>query len=422
MGVDRLTSRHAIATCGLLVALTPAVAAANARVVGRVVGADGKPAAGAKVRVTQTDTGIWIPLFAPTGPTRVVTDTVAGADGRYSSPLPDAYVAGTETDTDWIVSASKPAEPGQRSGPVSSLEFEVNTALQEAPDLPLWESTPTISLDGYRATVRLSEQPPQGDPYVFLGPERVKGTSASFDLRLQEPASGTTLREESIQARGVAYADVRVGHREGRTIYHLALASPTVAPATLPALVPPSRGSPCKLTSADGRVTDAQPCLATDGKFIAAVSQPSTTSTTTAAGVTSVTVELVSPVDVESVFVRGCDGTCVVEVSADGATWARSTDVQVDRPNSEIIAVARFPTVPGARAVRVSRPGGTLSLTELSAWPARPAGSPAPAASVAQPPDVRPEKIPVGAAVAAALLLGAVATGMVVVAATRRST
>jgi hypothetical protein len=428
--VDRLTRRYAGGMASMMLVLSPAAVFADARVAGRVVASDGTPAAGVKVRVVQTDTGVGFPLLNPTGPTRAITETVAGADGRYSSSLPEAYVRGSETDADWIVTASKPAAAGQASGSTSSFEFEVNTAVQEAPDLPLWDSTPAVSLDGYRARVTVPGSPPRNTtPYVFLGQENVKGTSGAFDVRALEPASGPP-PTTPVVAAGRAYADVRVSHREGRTIYHQTITSPTVAPA-LPDLIPPSRGSPCKVTFADGRVIDARPCPATDGNLTVSVSDARPASgnarntTTTLAGVTSVTVELITPVDVESVFVRDCHRDCLVEVSADGSVWAQPRNLEVvELRVGDTTAVARFAPVPGARSVRVSNPGGTVALTEISPWPARPPGSPPASASGAPPSDgvavpLDAKERPVGVLVAAAFLLGVTGAGVAVVAVTR---
>jgi hypothetical protein len=433
--VDRLTPRRAIGRSSFILMLFPAaflgdsssMAAADASVAGRVVAAGGTPAAGVNVRVVQTDTSSFqLPLFAPRGPTREITQTVAGADGRYSSRLPGAYVAGSETDADWIVSATKPAAAGQTAGPTSSFEFEVNTAVQEAPDLPLWESTPRVSVDGYRADIAVPPDLPSGPaPFVYLGDRWAKGASASFDLRVLELAAGAK-PDAPTMVRGVAYADVTVAHRDGRTIYHQVITSPAVAAPALPPLVPPSRGSPCTVTFADGRTTDAQPCPATDGDLSASVSpsQPRTMSadgrtTTTLAGVRSVTVNLTAPVDVESVFVRNCS-ECTVEVSADGSTWARPRKVDtIFQPRIDFIAVARFTRVPGARFVRVGQPE-TASFTEVSVWPARPPGSPSPADEVAAP--VPATARSTGVALVAAVLLGVVTAGTAVVARRARRT
>ena len=289
--MDPLTRRRAAGASSIMLLMSPAavfsVTAADAQVAGRVVAGDGTPAAGVTVRVVQTDTGVELPLFNPTGPTRMITETLAGADGRYSSPLPGAYVPGRETDADWIVSASKPAAAG--------------------------------------------------------------------------------------------HADVRVTHGEGRTIYHQRVTSATVAPA-LPPLVPPSRGAPCKVAFADGRVTDDQGCPATDGNLTVpaweAFSRPSAgggNTTTTLARVTSVTVELRTAIDVESVFVRNCHRDCLVEVSAGGSAWARP---------------------------RTTPPTGT------------------PIDGVAVPLGTG-DRRPVGVIVAAAILLGAVGAGAAVLAVTR---
>lgn len=139
----------------------------------------------------------------------------------------------------------------------------------------------------------------------------------------------------------------------------------------------------------------------------------------------SVTVGFATAIDVESVFVRDCHRDCVVEVSADGSTWVGPRDMEVVQlAGADTMAVARFAPIPGARSVRVSHPGGSLSLTEISAWPARPPGSPSaspsappPISGVATPLGVKQR--PVGVLVAAAALLGAVSAGVVILAVAR---
>lgn len=372
----------------LLVAPSPIPASArqvsttsDARVVGRVVTADGAPAPGVPMRIVKTDTGVF------PGPSRTIASLRTGGDGRYSGSLPGAYIVGTETDADWIITASRPAGRGETEGATSSFELEVNTAVQEAPDLPLWESTPAVTIDGYRVHVSVPGGPPAGvDPHVVLGPTTANGRSGEFDLRSFEP--GGDGGRGAMTAAGVAHADITVGHREGRTIYHQRIRTPTVA-VKEPPLVPPSRGAPCGMVLTDGSVIAADGCAATDGDFSATVRPAGSTtttgpaSTTPSPGVASVTVELARATDVESVFVRRCDRTCTVEVSANGSSWVKPRSVEAGSSHEGTVLIARFEPVTGARSVRVSRPGGSLSLSEISAWPARPPGSPAPPTTLA---------------------------------------
>ena len=159
---------RALAVCGFVLLLSTAAApvgtkqvsaaAVNARVVGTVVDPDGSPVAGVDMTIVVTDTGFH--FFSP--PSSTVADTTTGDDGGYAGTLPDAYVAGTETDADWIVTASRRPRPGETAGPESSFEFEVNTAVQEAPALPYWDETPAVSIDGYQATVEEPGSSPPG--------------------------------------------------------------------------------------------------------------------------------------------------------------------------------------------------------------------------------------------------------------------
>jgi hypothetical protein len=125
----------------------------DARLVGRVVTADGAPAPDVAMKIVKTDTGVF------PGPSRTIATMKTRADGSYSGSLPGAYVAGTETDADWIITASRPARRGEAEVASSSFELEVNTAVQEAPDLPLWDSTPTVTVDGYRVHVSVAAHP-----------------------------------------------------------------------------------------------------------------------------------------------------------------------------------------------------------------------------------------------------------------------
>ena len=161
--------RQAVGAFGLVFLLSTAAAPsvgrqtapapADAEVVGRVVDPDGSPVAGLDVGIVETDTGVHI-FSSP--PSYTVDSTTTGLDGGYAGLLPGAYVAGTETDADWIVTASRRPGPGQAAGAESSFEFEVNTAVQEAPPLPFWDVSPTVSIEGYEATVDLPGTAPPG--------------------------------------------------------------------------------------------------------------------------------------------------------------------------------------------------------------------------------------------------------------------
>ncbi len=329
----------------------------DARVVGTVVRADGSPATGATVTVRVTDTGLVI-FGSPED--KAVSTTKTDAAGRYGSVLPKSYVPGMETSDDWFVTASLPAGSGDKAGPRSSFEFEVNTALQEAPPLPIWEAEPAVTVDGLQARVTANGRPP-AEGYatsVFLGGMALPTSAATFDLRLLEP-EGPAQRSELIFGAQAA-GNVTVRHAEGRTIYHQRLVT-RQRTVTVALPVAPSRGSPCVVTLPGGESVRRTSCAATDGKFSAAVRAPS------GAKPASVTVELTTAVDTGAVFVRGCDGFCHVEVSADGSAWTKAGGSRADA--SSDVWVGGIRNAGPVRFVRVATPDLGSGITEVSVWP-----------------------------------------------------
>ena len=162
--------------------------------------------------------------------------------------LPGSYVAGTETDTDWVVTAALPAAAGQvrraRGRRSSSRSTSPSRRRRPCPS----GSRPRRSrwTDGRR---RLSVD---GDPAAGHRPGRARspsgGTSsvqpaprATVDLRRLE-STGERLRNRP-WATVTAYADVRVPHANGRTIYHQAGVDGRRWPLPDVDLVPPSRGA-----------------------------------------------------------------------------------------------------------------------------------------------------------------------------------
>ena len=230
------------------------------------------------LKIVKTDTGVF------PGPSRTIAQMTTRADGSYTGSLPGAHIAGTETDADWIITASRPAGRGEVERASSSFELEVNTAVHGAPGLPLWESTPAVGIDGYRVHVPVPGASPAGmDPQVVVGRAAVNASS-----------------------------------------------------------------------------------------------------------------------------------------------WVKPSSVATGSPQEDGMLIARFEPVNGARFVRVSRPGGSLAPSEISAWPARPPGSPVPATTSPRPsprPGLRrrspPLKVaapaprrPVGPPLLAAFLRGGVAAAL----------
>lgn len=397
-------------------ALPPPV---DAQVVGVVVDADGSPVGGAPMVVQATDTGsefgelLFFPFFVAftmgfglvtciTGDDICpFTDDEAGiverigtdGGGAYVGNLPGAYVAGTETDTDWVVAAELPAVEGQQAGPTSSFEFEVNIAVQEAPPLPLWTEAPQVSVDGWSVSVSAPGAPDglDGTDVQLVSPIarlETSGSSGRFDARLLEAAAGAT---EGLYVMATGSRDVRVPHANGRTIYHQRIRSAAVSVPLTP--VAPSRGSGCSAVRRDGQAavaTGAAGCVLTDGDFATPLvpppapdhsfppgvpdlpdpSDPSAQPTPTTldpAQVTAATVELAQPIDLGLVVLHGVADMGTVEASADGITWEQLALT----PAPGIAGLAAVTAVPreqvAARYVRATG-SGAGGLLELSVW------------------------------------------------------
>ena len=154
----------------------------DAVVVGSTVDAAGDPIASVPIVVHATDTGsrfagaIFLPFFFVAtlglgmldcvtggcfdeGSDETVDRTASGADGRYSATLPESFVPGLETDTDWIVGARLPTQSHQSMGATSSFEFEVNNGTQDAGPLPMWDVDPQVEVNGWAVSVSGSGGP-----------------------------------------------------------------------------------------------------------------------------------------------------------------------------------------------------------------------------------------------------------------------
>lgn len=282
----------------------------------------------------------------------VVDQPTTGADGSYATRLSRAYVAGYQTDADWLVAATGPAATGEASGPSSSYEMEVNTAAPVAPALPLWDEAPAVS--GSRVitvTVAAPKVPEGGTPKrastEFLdsrGASVLSLTGATVDARL--------LEDGPLRVVGARSVDVVAHHVDGSTTYHQHLLS-----AGTPyqgALVPLSRGKAC---AAGGPAT--APCPLTDGDLTTAVVGTDTTQPPPDDAV----VDLGAESAIGLVVARGCDG-CSVETSNDAATWTPLPPATTAGSVSGLQLAAGGRAVT-ARYVRVLRPSG---LREISVW------------------------------------------------------
>jgi hypothetical protein len=333
---------------------------ADATLRGRVVGNDGAPRAGVPISVVRTDTGSRIDdvlagaftlglscLADPVscGGDQVVDSAVTDADGRYELTLPDAHIAGYETDEDWVASIGLPTVEGQVAGPVSTYELEVGTAVQEAPDLTLLDLTPQVQRDHGQVSVVV---PPL--PALEGGPVAVQLQRDGEPLwEGRGPFEAIVLEDVPVVVVVSSRRDVTVQHPDGRTIYHQALRSATVAYQG--DLVPPSRGVPCQVQGAA-----VLGCPLTDGALLDDVEL--------AAG-GSVTLDLHLTRDIGTVIVRGSRaGDLVVEGSADGQDW---TPFEVGPLGGAPGVVARSGEQLVARYVRVRSESGA-AISEISTW------------------------------------------------------
>jgi hypothetical protein len=407
VAVDR--RRRRASALGLLVALVialvpmPAEAqtddtrppAVDARVVGQVVDDAGRAVAGAPIVVRATDSGsglgdllffgaftlftgglgLFTCLLADGCPLVVGEDGVtaitrADGAGNYTATLPRSYVAGRETDTDWVIGAELDPRAGEVAGPSSSFEFEVNIQTQEAPPLPLWTTTPVVTVDGWFVRVDAARVPRdlRDIGFELVSDERsvhLNGESGTFDARLLERSAGSP---EGLVVIAAGKRDVRVDHANGRTIYHQRVRSGGVSVPLDP--VAPSRGSACSGLRRDGqaaRVTGGAGCLLTDGRFEERLAPPPdldapATTAPDPTEPTQITVELDPPVDLGLVVLHGTSASMDVSASADGATWeplrySVQAAVGTAQPTGHV----------AARYVRVS--GDAVgALTEISSW------------------------------------------------------
>jgi hypothetical protein len=336
----------------------------DATLQGRILSADGRPLGGVSVSVVRTHTGFRVgrvleavatfglscvasPDDCPFRDEQVVDTAVTDGEGRYALTLPKAYLPGYETDDDWVASVGRPPTPAEATGPSSSVELEVNAAVQSAPDLALWDAEPRITTAGGQ---------------LVVGLPRLQGAAAAGTVvRFATPAGATVwtvhgatdprvLEDAALRVVASGHDDVTVHHAEGRTIYHQDLHTASV-PYQGHA-VPVSRGVPCTLDQ-----TPATGCPLTDGDLV--------TGTEHRAGAIA-TVDLGRTQDLGLVVVRASDAAAALtlETSTDGQRWAaRTLGPLVGAPG----AVAT-PAHLEARYLRVGS-SGAGSISEVSAWP-----------------------------------------------------
>jgi hypothetical protein len=333
---------------------------------------DGSPLAGRPVRLgggVGTDEGVLavltLGLACTSGAcTGRVAETTTAADGTYRFDL-----TGRDTQSMFgqalsqLVSVSAGPGPGQVSGPSASARFRVQTGDVRLPELTLVD--PGLSLEGAGDVVARWSTPRPG-PYEVTFEEATPvpvwrvtagAAPAAVDPRVLEDSRGRVVVSAGSADR-VEGSDVELRWRSPGVGY-AAGAGP-----------PPSRGAACRAVDEAGAtrplpaacpVTDGD--LATDQGVLAACPQGSGPAQACAPPV-AVDVVLKAALPAELVVVRGCEGGCTVEVSADGTAF---------RPAGAVSG--GFGTIAlggeAVSAVRVGLGSGT-GLREVSVWAGRP--------------------------------------------------
>ncbi len=330
---------------------------------GRLLRADGSPAAGVVVGLQRRPnigeflgSALLVPLtlftacladpppaICRSGSVRRATTT---ADGTYSFNLTGKDTQGFLGTADTLaLSAELPPAPGEAAGAAVTASFKVQTEQLRLHDIPFWQPKVTFApgrigwdaRTGSSSYQVLLEDGKAQPVWSFSG----GNAEATFDARILEDTSGSLAvsTTEKTTAEGTT---VSIYRRSGRVAYRSTAGAP------------PSRGKPCT-------VSTGVACPLTDGDFTATVPQPpspsSTTSSSAPAPPATATVDLGQSRSVSLVVVRGC--SCQVEGSADGKTWTAlgsSTGYTAVTP----------PRATPARYVRVT--GSLGDLREVSVW------------------------------------------------------
>lgn len=293
-------------------------------------------------------------------------DTSTKPDGTF-----EVQLKGSDTQSGFgeakpvLVTTSAAPSASQVSGASIAASFKVQTENIRLPDLRLVD--PALALAGdteVRATWTAAAPGPYTLTFETADPVPAwravsAGPAAAVDPRLLEDTFGRAVlaAESSDQIEG---SDVKIRWR-----------SPGVAFAA-GAGPPPSRGRACQFADASGAVSSpVTSCDLTDGDLSTSGSTPpvcppgQTASTTSCTQATTAVISLGKPVPAELVVVRGCEGGCAVEASADGTTFVPVGSVSDDFGQ---VALDGRPVT----AVRVGLGSGP-NMREVSVWGPRPA-------------------------------------------------
>lgn len=298
---------------------------------------------------------------ACTGP---VFDTTTDDTGSFAFTI-----EGRDTQSSFgaavsqLVSVSAAPTGDDVSGAAASARFRIQTTTVRLPPLDLVDPGLVVDADGGAVTALWSTPAPgpyelrfeTADPvpvWTVVAP----GPPTAIDARVLEDTAGRAVLTGA-STTAIEGSDVALGWR-----------SPGVA-YTSGAGVPASRGRDCTFVDAGGVVgAETGSCALTDGELSVAAAAPPicagdpSTTTTACSAPEAVLIDLDSPVPAELVVVRGCDGGCTVDVSADGRTY-RPAGAVADEFGA---AVLDGQAIVSVRVGLGSTPGG--SLREVSVW------------------------------------------------------
>jgi len=344
--------------------------AATVQVSGRILRADGSPAAGAAVGLEPRPSAgellgsaLLVPLtlftacLADPPPEicrgRSVRRTTTAADGTYSFQLKGKDTQGfLGTAATLALTAEVAPAAGEVAGAAVTATFRVQTEQLQLHDLQLWQPKVTVgpgkvgweARNGSTSYQVLFEDSSARPVWSFADAKKAEVT---FDPRVLEDTAGTLAVSSSEKATAEG-TTVDILRRSARVEFRSAAGAP------------PSRGRPC---SVGRNVPSTSPCPLTDGDFATRLPPPPPTTTTagttptTAPAPDVATVDLGQSRNVTLVVVRGC--ACQIEGSADGKVWTA-----LGRSTGDT-AVA-LPRPAPARYVRLT--GSSTDLREVSVW------------------------------------------------------
>lgn len=239
-------------------------------------------------------------------------------------------------------------------GPATTGAFVVRSEQVALEPLALARAGLTLSGRAGRAEVswawsgQLRGAPASAELVVQDGtvPTWVTPANGLLDLRILEDGRGSVAVVEPRRAEG--------------TIDDLTYRSELI-PYASGAGAPVSRGATCRILGEDGPTVAVAPCPVTDGDLAERAPPTLACDDDPCPPAIGYEIDLDEPRSVELLVVRGCDRSCPLEVSTDGASWDRV--VEVGGP------YVAFPQQAASiRYVRVTGDAGPRGLAEVSVW------------------------------------------------------